>query len=65
MKSRKVIISCLNDGTQTNTAKILPVGFTWINDLAAENKSGQKLVALLHGQCCFLKKIKPKTKGGF
>lgn len=51
-KRRRVIISCYNAGTETNTGQVLPVGFGWVNDLISlkDNKK-RKLIALLHGEC--------------
>jgi intracellular sulfur oxidation DsrE/DsrF family protein len=49
-ENKTTIISCYNDGEETNTSIILPVGFGWINDLL-ELKTKNKLIVLLHGAC--------------
>lgn len=51
-EKKKVIISCFNPGTETNTTQVLPVSFQWINDLISLGDARRwKLIALLHGGC--------------
>lgn len=48
----KVIIRCYNDGKNTDTQVLQPVGFISTSELIAQyNGKKQKLVVMLQGQC--------------